>query len=619
MTVPHPLMRQLAAARQQAGLSLDEWSARLGMQLSTVSYLERGISSPSLAALERLAGDLGYEVVLRKADDPQGAPTAPEPPFRVPETLRARHAREAAERLLTLVDEVRDVMAYFDGQLTALATLHPTHADALRTTYRKLDALLAAPTAPAQPAMHTGGNAEDCPVCQRAIDWTVLYPWICPGAGAEESAQPATGNSGDTEASEPPAPLTDDLSALREQVADALRGAFDTAITAEWICCDPVRTDHDLCSRADIMRKAVRGLLTDDPDYDIPLMRSAVLDAVMDVIRPVLERRCSCDSDPIECQHEAARGHNEAEITRLTAFASEWAAKSITEGQRADRAERELNRLKSAQPLPSTPRDSDEDTCPAESTDEQAQLCTEIAARLHDLHHPGSTTFADMAHAAMAYVTTEQAHTRHWQQRAEQAEAGRDQYRARWTNQAYAAEQVLAKADRYRTAWWSARIRAAKQREQANNWCQISINTAIKAPAKWRKRAETAESVLNQIRQLHSRHECDDSECRLCWGLIPVCAAGCAECPCPTMRALDQAQSDAGPCDGCETCELATELAEARADIDRVRRLCELTINCSVRVQAVEQARDTLAVLDRTTPDEPGPNRTEPDATGGDQ
>ncbi|MFF8422978.1 hypothetical protein [Streptomyces sp. NPDC015680] len=43
--------------------------------------------------------------------------------------------------------------------------------------------------------------------------------------------------------------------------------------------------------------------------------------------------------------------------------------------------------------------------------------------------------------------------------------------------------------------------------------------------------------------------------------------------------------------------------AEARAEqaeaaIDRVRRLCDLTIGASVRVQAVQQARDTLAALD---------------------
>lgn len=40
----------------------------------------------------------------------------------------------------------------------------------------------------------------------------------------------------------------------------------------------------------------------------------------------------------------------------------------------------------------------------------------------------------------------------------------------------------------------------------------------------------------------------------------------------------------------------------AEAAVDRVRRLCHLTINASCRVQAIEQARDTLAALDREEP-----------------
>ncbi|WP_405883597.1 hypothetical protein OG747_36450 [Streptomyces sp. NBC_01384] len=40
---------------------------------------------------------------------------------------------------------------------------------------------------------------------------------------------------------------------------------------------------------------------------------------------------------------------------------------------------------------------------------------------------------------------------------------------------------------------------------------------------------------------------------------------------------------------------------QAEAAIERVRRLCELTIAASVRVQAVQQARDTLAALDESS------------------
>ncbi|MBQ0827668.1 hypothetical protein [Streptomyces tagetis] len=43
------------------------------------------------------------------------------------------------------------------------------------------------------------------------------------------------------------------------------------------------------------------------------------------------------------------------------------------------------------------------------------------------------------------------------------------------------------------------------------------------------------------------------------------------------------------------------DLAASTAAIERVRRLCELTIAASVRVQAIDQARDTLTALDGTS------------------
>jgi hypothetical protein len=43
---------------------------------------------------------------------------------------------------------------------------------------------------------------------------------------------------------------------------------------------------------------------------------------------------------------------------------------------------------------------------------------------------------------------------------------------------------------------------------------------------------------------------------------------------------------------------LVPELEAAQAAIVRVRRLCEMTIASSIRVQAVQQACDTLALLD---------------------
>jgi hypothetical protein len=54
----------------------------------------------------------------------------------------------------------------------------------------------------------------------------------------------------------------------------------------------------------------------------------------------------------------------------------------------------------------------------------------------------------------------------------------------------------------------------------------------------------------------------------------------------------------------------ARTLAEAvtdRAALDAVRRLCRLTIHASSRVQAIQQAEDTLTVIDRITVGETTP------------
>ena len=60
--------------------------------------------------------------------------------------------------------------------------------------------------------------------------------------------------------------------------------------------------------------------------------------------------------------------------------------------------------------------------------------------------------------------------------------------------------------------------------------------------------------------------------------------------PYPTAWAYEQV---------CKARDRWQERAEsAEAAIARVRRLCELTIAASCRVQAIDQARDTLAALD---------------------
>lgn len=59
----------------------------------------------------------------------------------------------------------------------------------------------------------------------------------------------------------------------------------------------------------------------------------------------------------------------------------------------------------------------------------------------------------------------------------------------------------------------------------------------------------------------------------------------------------DDGTTEQLPCaDWCHACRVE----QAEAAIARVRKLCELTIAASVRVQAIDQARDTLAALDGT-------------------
>lgn len=51
---------------------------------------------------------------------------------------------------------------------------------------------------------------------------------------------------------------------LRRRYAEALWKAAEYAIVAEWICCDPVRLDHDLCQTGDAVRQVIRSLIFND-------------------------------------------------------------------------------------------------------------------------------------------------------------------------------------------------------------------------------------------------------------------------------------------------------------------------------------------------------------------
>ncbi|MFG3170610.1 hypothetical protein [Streptomyces sp. NPDC048200] len=72
-------------------------------------------------------------------------------------------------------------------------------------------------------------------------------------------------------------------------------------IVAEWICCEPINPDHELCVQGDATRRMVKALLVDDPEAIRP---APLLDTVVAVLP-------ACP-DPIECSHEAALGQAEA-------------------------------------------------------------------------------------------------------------------------------------------------------------------------------------------------------------------------------------------------------------------------------------------------------------------
>lgn len=101
-------------------------------------------------------------------------------------------------------------------------------------------------------------------------------------------------------------------------------------------------------------------------------------------------------------------------------------------------------------------------------------------------------------------------------------------------------------------------------------------------------------------------------------------------------RAADPAPDDdegiSGPCDcgegavhytaaDCPFGQRRAAEASREHDTDRatqalaeVRRLCEMTIDNSVRVQAVDQARDTLAIIDRVKGKQTAPDREQGEA-----
>jgi transcriptional regulator with XRE-family HTH domain len=70
----HDVVRRLATARQEQGLSQTAIAARMGTSQSVVARLESGALDIRLSTLERYAAALGKELVIGVADSPKEVP-----------------------------------------------------------------------------------------------------------------------------------------------------------------------------------------------------------------------------------------------------------------------------------------------------------------------------------------------------------------------------------------------------------------------------------------------------------------------------------------------------------------------------------------------------------------
>jgi hypothetical protein len=78
-------------------------------------------------------------------------------------------------------------------------------------------------------------------------------------------------------ASAPVSPAPADRAALSAR----LWAVAEHNIIAEWICCEPINPEHDLCVQGDATRQMVKALLVDDPEAARP---APLLNAVLAVL-----------------------------------------------------------------------------------------------------------------------------------------------------------------------------------------------------------------------------------------------------------------------------------------------------------------------------------------------
>ncbi|MER6942511.1 hypothetical protein ABT294_00685 [Nonomuraea sp. NPDC000554] len=133
---------------------------------------------------------------------------------------------------------------------------------------------------------------------------------------------------------------------LRHRYAEAIRTAADFSIVGEWICCEPVNPEHDLCVKGDIARQMLAAVLADD--CETLFVPSKLVDAVKAVrdeeLQALRERAEKAEKERAQWRQRATEAekqfgaqallqrdewmqraeHAEAAIARVRAQAMEW-------------------------------------------------------------------------------------------------------------------------------------------------------------------------------------------------------------------------------------------------------------------------------------------------------
>ncbi|SHI77065.1 Transcriptional regulator, contains XRE-family HTH domain [Shimia gijangensis] len=103
---------RLAAAREYAGLSQEEFSRRLGVKISTARGWEDDLNEPRANKLQMMAGLLNVSVVWLLMGEGEGVVSAP-----------AEDEGVTAPNLSGLLVEIRDIRAQMKNNLDHLARL----------------------------------------------------------------------------------------------------------------------------------------------------------------------------------------------------------------------------------------------------------------------------------------------------------------------------------------------------------------------------------------------------------------------------------------------------------------------------------------------------------------